>query len=187
MIRVLESIQLLPLALTSGEGAPRVELIDRLAAEAARVLAVSCQVETAPLSVDYAFETLRCQVWSTPVLARLQERARRRGQIMLGLTMLDLYVPILTFVFGEAQLNGPAAVVSAHRLREEYYGMEASDDALVARLLKETLHELGHTQGLKHCTDWRCVMSSAHTVERIDIRQAGFCGPCARIFAARVA
>jgi len=184
---VLDSIQLAPLSLASGDGTPRLELMDRLAAETARVLGVSCRVETAAMGVDFAFDTLRCQVWSTPLLARLQERGGRRGAVTVGVTALDLYVPILTFVFGEAQLNGPAAVVSAHRLREEYYGLPADEDALVGRLLKEVLHELGHTQGLRHCTDWRCVMSSAHTVERIDIRQAGFCGACARVFAARVA
>jgi len=52
----------------------------------------------------------------------------------------------------------------------------------VARLLKETLHEFGHTQGLRHCADWRCVMSSAHSVERIDLRAAVYCRDCAAQF-----
>jgi archaemetzincin len=119
------------------------------------------------------------------VLARLQERPRRNGTVTLGVTDIDLYVPVLTFVFGEAQLRGPAAIVSAHRLHEEYYGLPADEGVLVQRLVKETLHELGHTQGLRHCTDWRCVMSSAHTVERVDIRQAGFCAACARLLNTR--
>ncbi len=159
--------------------------MDRLAAEAARVMQTDCQVETQSLPADFAFDEIRSQVWSTPLLAKLQERRRPYGAVLLGVTELDLYVPVLTFVFGEAQLRGPAAVVSAHRLREEYYGMPPNGPSLVERLLKETLHELGHTQGLKHCNDWRCVMSSAHTVERIDIRQAGFCPTCARAIASR--
>lgn len=180
---MVETLHLVPMALSSGEGLPALGLLDRLAAETARLLHSSCRVEPPALNVDFAFDTLRRQTWSTPVLSRLQERPRRNGAVLVGVTELDLYVPILTFVFGEAQLRGPAAVVSAHRLREEYYGMPGDDKVLVQRLVKETLHELGHTQGLRHCTDWRCVMSSAHNVERIDVRQAGFCPACVRLLA----
>jgi len=102
--------------------------------------------------------------------------------VVLGVTGLDLYVPVLTFVFGEAQLGGSCALVSAHRLRNEYYGVPGDEELLVARLLKETLHEFGHTQGLRHCADWRCVMSSAHSVERIDLRAAVYCRDCAAQF-----
>lgn len=163
----------------SGDGAPSLALLDRLAAQAARLLSVSCHVEPQELSIDPLFDDIRGQAWSTAILARLQERRPARNTVLLGVTELDLYVPVLTFVFGEAQLNGPCAVISAHRLREEYYGMPRNEDLLVERLMKETLHELGHTQGLRHCIDWRCVMSSAHTAQRIDLRQAGFCTACA--------
>ena len=64
---------------------------------------------------------------------------------MLALTELDLYIPVLTYVFGEAQLAGDSALVSAHRLRQEFYGMPANRRLLDERLLKESLHELGHT------------------------------------------
>lgn len=181
----MASLQLAPLTLASGDGNPDAALLERLAAETSRTLNVHCGIEKSALDVDFALDLLRSQVWSTPVLGRLQERSGRRGDVMVGVTTLDLYVPVLTFVFGEAQLNGPAAVISTRRLRESYYGMPDNNDALVNRLLKELLHELGHTQGLRHCLDWRCVMSSAHTVERIDLRQAGYCADCARAFAAR--
>ena len=46
------------------------------------------------------------------------------------------------------------------------------------RLVKEAVHELGHTFGLRHCDDWRCVMTSSHAVERLDVKDAGFCLPC---------
>jgi len=178
---VIVGLQLLPLSRGGGEGAPSVALLDRLAAEAARLLAISCHVEPQAMSIDALFDDIRGQAWSTAILARLQERRPARNSVILGVTELDLYVPVLTFVFGEAQLNGPCAVISTHRLREEYYGMEPNEDLLVERLMKEALHELGHTQGLRHCTDWRCVMSSAHTAERVDLRQAGFCPVCARL------
>lgn len=176
---MIAGLQLVSLSRGGGDGAPSLALLDRLAAEAAKLLGISCHVEPQPMTIDPLFDDIRGQAWSTAILARLQERRPARNTVILGVTELDLYVPVLTFVFGEAQLNGPCAVISTHRLREEYYGMPPNEDLLVERMMKESLHELGHTQGLRHCTDWRCVMSSAHTAERIDLRQAAFCSSCA--------
>jgi archaemetzincin len=97
---------------------------------------------------------------------------------VLGVTACDLFVPVLTFVFGEAQLDGNCAVVSTARLHEDFYGMPARTDLLRERLVKEAAHELGHTFGLRHCADWRCVMASSHAVERLDVKTAEFCGAC---------
>jgi archaemetzincin len=99
----------------------------------------------------------------------------------LGVTDLDLYIPVLTFVFGEAQLAGGRAVVSTLRLRQEFYGLPADPELLGERLLKEALHELGHTYGLRHCPDYTCVMSSSNGVERIDLKSAEFCPTCAQL------
>jgi len=93
-------------------------------------------------------------------------------------TEVDLFIPILTFVFGEAQLGDTGALVSTHRLRPEFYGMPNDPELLRVRLLKEALHELGHTLGLQHCPDYLCVMSASHSVERIDLKRAGFCKAC---------
>jgi archaemetzincin len=51
------------------------------------------------------------------------------------------------------------------------------------RLVKEAVHELGHTFGLRHCDDWRCVMTSSHGVERLDVKSAEFCFLCGRVVA----
>jgi archaemetzincin len=85
---------------------------------------------------------------------------------------------VLTFVFGEAQLDGNCAVVSTARLKEEFYGLPGRQELLRERLLKEAVHELGHTFGLRHCADWRCVMTSSHAVERLDVKGAEFCRAC---------
>jgi archaemetzincin len=85
---------------------------------------------------------------------------------------------VLTFVFGEAQVDGNCALVSTARLAEEFYGMPAREDLLRERLIKEAAHELGHTFGLRHCADWRCVMASSHAVERLDVKGAEFCRAC---------
>jgi archaemetzincin len=106
------------------------------------------------------------------------------GARLLAVTSVDLYVPVLTFVFGEAQLTGSCAVVSLHRLREEFYGLPPREDLMRERLVKEAVHELGHTFGLRHCDDWRCVMTSSHAVERLDVKSAEFCFLCSRIVTA---
>jgi archaemetzincin len=103
---------------------------------------------------------------------------------VLGVTEHDLYIPILTFVFGEAQLEARGALVSLHRLRQEFYGLPADSQLLAQRLLKESIHELGHTLGLRHCADYQCAMSPAHAVERIDVKLAEFCAACAGAAAA---
>ena len=66
-------------------------------------------------------------------------------------------------------------MVSTARLHEEFYGLPARPDLLRERLLKEEAHELGHTFGLRHCPDRRCVMASSHAVERLDVKSAEFC------------
>lgn len=97
---------------------------------------------------------------------------------ILMITDFDLYVPVLTFVFGEAQLNGKAAIVSAHRLYPEFYGLPPNDELFISRLIKEINHELGHTYGLRHCFNFECVMHSSSNVDEIDIKSENFCNKC---------
>lgn len=154
-------------------------LLDRLAAGLARVLRVSCRVEAAALDPAFAADEQRGQYYSTAILARLAATEPPPGHVLLAITAADLFVPILTFVYGEAQLSGPCAVVSSHRLREEFYGLPADLRRLDERLLIEALHEIGHTQGLRHCSDWSCPMASSHSVETLDLKRSGYCAGCA--------
>jgi archaemetzincin len=94
----------------------------------------------------------------------------------LGVTDVDLFIPILTFVYGEAQLNGPVAVVSTARLG----GVPGAAGVrlLGARLAKEAVHELGHTFGLLHCDALRCAMKRSVNVAAIDSKATTLCGDC---------
>ncbi|MCE5310021.1 MAG: hypothetical protein LLG20_20495 [Acidobacteriales bacterium] len=168
-------------------GAP-IEMLDDLAARLARVFEISCHVLASVVEVDFAHDPIRNQHMSTSILARLAEL--REGELcvnespgarLLGVTALDLFVPVLTFVFGEAQLDGRCGVVSTHRLREEHYGLPPNPELLAERLAKEAAHELGHTYGLRHCDDWSCVMASTHSVERLDLKGVEFCASCGRV------
>ena len=164
--------------LAVGDGVP-LELLDALAADLAKAFRVSCHVREDVVDPRFALDMGRGQVHSTAILAVLEKLAAP-GTRVLGVTATDLYVPVLTFVFGEAQMPGVAALVSLCRLHEEFYGLGARPEVLRERLFKSALHELGHTFGLRHCGDWRCVMASAHAVERLDIKEASYCASCRR-------
>ena len=122
-----------------------------------------------------AFSPNRGQYDSNRLLAEL--KSRYEGPVIAAADC-DLYIPVLTFVFGEAEMPGRAAVFSIHRLRDEFYGLPADARLLEARALREMKHEMGHMSGLPHCPDYSCVMSSSHSVERVDSKTAGYCEDC---------
>jgi archaemetzincin len=175
-------IHLIPLANGSGappayRAEPGLDLLEHLAAALARVFRTPCRIRPEVFDVSSAKEATRGQYYSTAILQSL-DRVGDPGARLLGVTACDLYVPVLTFVFGEAQLGGNCAVVSTARLKEEFYGLPRSERLMRERLLKEASHELGHTFGLRHCGDWQCVMSSSHGVERLDTKTTEFCATC---------
>jgi archaemetzincin len=155
-----------------------LEMLDDLAAEIARVFQVSCHVHEEPFSADFAYDPQRGQYYSTALLQSMQSLVSDPKTACLGVTSLDLFIPILTYLFGEAQLGGRCAVVSLHRLREEFYGLPPDPDLLWQRLVKESTHELGHVLGLRHCLNWRCVMASTHDVVRLDLKGEEYCSSC---------
>lgn len=158
-----------------GEGI-RVALLERLAPRLEAVFGEWCAVLPHRLDPEPAYDPARRQYHSTSLLRAMIGLAPQDR--MLGVTDHDLFVPILTYVFGEAQLSGRCALVSVHRLHEEFYGLPKNSGRLLHRLVKEALHELGHTYGLHHCENWRCAMASSHVVERLDLKEAAFCDAC---------
>ncbi|MCC6526393.1 MAG: hypothetical protein IT373_27345 [Polyangiaceae bacterium] len=100
--------------------------------------------------------------------------------LVLAVTSEDLYLPVFTYVIGEACLGGRAAVVSTHRLHEERYGMAPNVERLRARVVKEAIHEIGHCHGLVHCPSGACVMHSSSSVEDVDNKGHELCPECAR-------
>jgi archaemetzincin len=178
----VKPIHLIPLVLSNGNGQwdgspPRFDDLEYLAAALARTFQTPCRIRPETLDVGFAFDERRRQYYSTAIVQRLERQSDPNARV-LGVTGCDLFVPVLTFVFGEAQLDGGCAVVSTARLTEEFYGLPSRSDLLRERLVKEAAHELGHTFGLRHCADWRCVMASSHGVERLDVKGAQFCGSC---------
>jgi archaemetzincin len=124
------------------------------------------------------FDPVRNQYNSTGLLSQLINDVPPETLKILGVTELDLFMPIFTFLFGEAQLNGIGALVSTHRLHNQFYGIPEDGELLKDRLLKEGIHELGHTFGLIHCFSLKCVMKSSTYVEEIDQKSIHFCRSC---------
>jgi archaemetzincin len=135
-------------------------------------------VEKSPLQMRDAFDSSRQQYNSTALLAQILQQSNPENYKIIAVVDADLCIPILTFVFGEAQLDGTAAIVSTHRLSNQFYGLESNRFTLLSRLEKEIVHELGHTFGLLHCRQFECVMRSSTYVEEIDLKRIDFCPAC---------
>jgi archaemetzincin len=134
--------------------------------------------EPRPGVIDKAYDHSRAQYNSTELIGELLSLQFSSASKLLGITAVDLFVPVLTYVFGEAQLGGFAGVMSTHRLDETVYGLPPDQVTLFERSLKEAVHELGHTFGLLHCANFECAMHTSTTVDDVDVKSATLCGAC---------
>lgn len=156
----------------------QAELLPGLAARLSEAFGLPVEQHLPRFDPELAFDAGRGQYNSRVLLGQLLRDVRPACTRVLGVTGVDLFIPVLTFVFGEAQLDGRAAVVSTHRLANEAYGLPPSPHLLRQRLDKEAIHEMGHTYGLIHCHVARCVMASSTYVEEIDLKSDRFCDRC---------
>jgi archaemetzincin len=125
-----------------------------------------------------AYNSRRNQYHSTTILDDLAERYD--NEKVLGVIDKDLYVPELNFVFGEADLSGRVCIISITRLRQEYYGLPEDEKVFRERVVKEAVHELGHTYGLGHCSNPKCVMFFSNSLLDTDRKSSEFCEKCQR-------
>jgi archaemetzincin len=168
----MKKLQLLPL------GNVDARLLEWLRQALFEKFRVPADILAPALDPAFALHAERQQFHSSDILDVMQRYVDKNTWRLLGVTERDLYIPILTFVFGEAQMGGSSAVVSYHRLAQEFYGLPPDLDLLANRLLIESVHELGHTLQLTHCDDFRCAMAPSHAVEWIDIKDSEFCEDC---------
>lgn len=156
-------------------------LLPGLSERLSRVFGLHVEAHPPSFDPEVAYDGSRGQHNSRILLAQLLQDLPAGTSRVLGVTAVDLFIPVLTFVFGEAQLDGPAAVVSSHRLDNERYGLPPDPGRLFERLVKEATHELGHTYGLLHCTRDDCVMAASRNVDEVDLKSDRFCGGCLEV------
>jgi len=163
--------------------------VENLCGPLARVFRAHVEIREVSCDVEFFFDHVRVQYNSTKIIDFLQRDIARKKTVsgdglplkVLAVSSEDLFIPILTYVFGEAQLGGEIAVVSYHRLQNERYGLRPDPALAQSRLLKESIHELGHTFGLIHCSSQECVMHTSTYAEDIDLKHDAFCPACQEV------
>jgi archaemetzincin len=136
-------------------------------------------LETEMLVPRKAYDASRRQYNSTEILSGLDSYSSKvEADHVLGVCAVDLSVPRMNFIFGEARCPGKTALISLFRLRPEFYGKPTDLELFHDRALKEAIHELGHSLGLEHCRNPTCVMFFSNSIVDTDRKQARFCEDC---------
>ncbi|MEW6260757.1 MAG: archaemetzincin family Zn-dependent metalloprotease [Thermodesulfobacteriota bacterium] len=152
--------------------------MERLQSGIERAFGVRTKRGDRPIDLAIAYDPVRKQYSSSAILLQLIDSVPDDMMKILGITDVDLFVPVLSYVFGEAQLDGIGAVVSVHRLKNSFYGLSEDNERMVERLVKEAVHELGHTFGLFHCNRVGCALNASTYVEDIDQKSELLCVEC---------
>jgi archaemetzincin len=119
----------------------------------------------------------RGQHLASSLLAELPSLPHLTDRV-LGVVDADIFAPGLNFVFGQADITGKRALISLQRLMQEYYGLLRDENLFRERVLKEAVHELGHTYGLGHCPAPTCVMHFSNSLQDTDVKDWDFCPRC---------
>jgi archaemetzincin len=130
------------------------------------------------LDLSDFYDSSRRQYNGNSLLKELDQHYASDQCKTLGLFSIDLFIPILTYIFGQAYLNGRCGIASLYRLSNERYGIQRQDQLLSDRFGKEIIHELGHMFGLIHCHNPECVMRSSTYAEDIDQKKQTLCAKC---------
>lgn len=136
------------------------------------------QIKEGHLDISEFYDPVRRQYNGNKLLVEVDRLYSSENNISIGLFNVDLFIPILTYIFGQAYLNGRSGIASSYRLSNERYGMNHNEKYILERFKKEVLHEIGHTLGLIHCHIPDCVMRSSTYVEDIDQKGSGICIKC---------
>jgi len=154
-----------------------VEELEKMLSIISRRFKMETQLSTRPFDMTPYFNPVRYQYNANEIIKKLVKGANDTD-MLVGITELDLFIPVLSYIFGQAYLGGSAALVSGHRLHNSRYGLAEDPDLYADRLLKCMIHELGHAFGLKHCLKPGCVMVSTTYVEEMDQKSDKFCHNC---------
>lgn len=153
-------------------------VIDKISSDLLNLFGLPLDVRHCSLDLSRFYNPGRRQYDANLILKKVSELAPRGAYKTIGLLRVDLFIPILTYIFGQSVLNGNTGIVSLYRLRNELYGLQQDDRLLTERFRKVVIHELAHSFGLIHCLNPSCIMRSSTYVEDLDQKKLGFCNKC---------
>jgi archaemetzincin len=154
------------------------DFIDNVAEAVKHEFLYAVNIKEGHLDLSEFFDPTRRQYNGTKLLIEVDNLFATDSAKTIGLFSVDLFIPILTFIFGQAYLKGRTGIASHYRLSNERYGMNDDKNLVLDRFRKEVIHELGHTFGLIHCHIPTCVMRSSTYVEDIDQKSSNLCLNC---------
>ena len=150
-------------------------LLDTVAESVQHEFTGSLIVKEGRIDLSEYYDAGRRQYNGNTLLKHVDSLPVNESGKTIGLFSVDLYIPILTYIFGQAYLGGRSGIASLYRLNNECYGMKPDVRLMQDRFRKEVIHELGHTFGLIHCSTSDCVMRSSTYVEDIDQKEHFLC------------
>ena len=152
--------------------------LEKIARDVSREFQLPVNIEEKQIDLNEYYDPLRLQYDANALLKEIDLISSPELLIKIGLFRVDLFIPILTYIFGQAAFNGSTGIASLYRLRNEQYGMKKDEVKLLDRFSKVVIHEIGHTIGLIHCHNPNCVMRSSTYVEDIDQKSHHICSHC---------
>ena len=154
------------------------EFLEKIAAGVTQEFHLPVGIQGSHIDLSDFYDPMRRQYDGNRLLKVLDSLSPAQNFKNVGLFRVDLFIPILTYIFGQAALNGRTGIASLYRLRNEHYGMKKDEDLLLDRFRKVIIHEIGHMFGLVHCYVPTCVMRSSTYVEDIDQKSQNLCIKC---------
>jgi archaemetzincin len=147
------------------------------------LLPFSFQTSATTMPPAHLYDTRRKQWISDKVLDWLLQNYNPDSNTkVLAICNFDAYSGDLNFVLGEAHLGGRVAAIYLPRLRHELYVKKSDTNKLFEqRVIKEAIHELGHTFRLAHCEESRCVMHFSNSLQDTDFKYYIFCKKCDKL------
>ncbi|MEW6407772.1 MAG: hypothetical protein AB1465_03720 [Patescibacteria group bacterium] len=175
------------------------KILEKLAKDLEKKFDLSTKIVSAISLPDYTYNKLRRQYDGSKILVELKRMEFPDAEKILGVLSVDLFAEDLNFIFGQAEAPGNVALISLFRLDPKFWQKKSKPNQKLyferrpaqlaeverlfyARILKEAVHELGHTYGLSHCPDIKCVMHFSNTLKDTDLKNNNFCEKCKRLF-----
>jgi len=159
-------------------GPVQADLLSGLIPPLAATSGLPCRVVASIPIPPAAYNRRRGQYLGPRILTTLARLSLPDAERTLGIIDADCYAGGLNFIFGQANIHGRDCFIALPRLRQSFYGLPEDEPLFRQRVLKEAVHELGHTYGLGHCPDPQCVMHFSNSLHDTDVKGAEFCSRC---------